>query len=126
MEIQLKRLRKEAGFKNTREFADALGDGFTARRITSWETGDRMISLEQACVLADFLGCTLDELAGRRFSPPSAEPADPARAELVRCYDACTPQWRDQVLMSARASALASGEAAQRDVDADDQGQAAG
>lgn len=79
MEIQLKRLRKEAGYRSRRDFADALGEGFTERRITSWESGERMISLEQACILADFLHCSLDELAGRRFTPPERESSEEAR-----------------------------------------------
>ena len=117
MEIQLKRLRKEAGYRSRREFAAALGDGFTERRITSWENGERMISLEQACVLADFLNCTLDELAGRSFSAQSAAPADPAHEELVRCYDACTPERRDRMLQDARERAFMSKEFSERPLD---------
>ena len=121
MEIQLKRLRKEAGYRSRREFAAALGDGFTERRITSWENGERMISLEQACVLADFLNCTLDELAGRSFSTPAAAPADPAHEELVRCYDACTPERRDRMLQDAREKAFMSREFSEPAVDAGEQ-----
>lgn len=114
MEIQLKRLRKEAGYRNRKDFAAALGDGFTERRITSWENGERMLSLEQACVLADFLHCSLDELAGRRFSSPASPPADPAAADLVDAYGRCTPERRAALVQSARDAALASGEAPQR------------
>ena len=72
MEIQLKRLRREAGYKSRDAFAAALGDPYNARQIKAWEIGERKLSLEQACVIADFLVCSLDELAGRRFEVPEA------------------------------------------------------
>lgn len=84
MNIQLKAIRKRAGFKNRQEFVDALGDSYNVRKITSWENGERMPSLEQACELADFLHCTLDELAGRDYSPP--EYSDPRQQSLNTCY----------------------------------------
>ena len=121
MEIQLKRLRKEAGFRSREAFADALGDSYNARQIKSWETGERKLSLEQACVLADFLHCSLDELAGRRFSAPSALHADPAHEELARCYDACTPERRDRMLQDARERAFMSREFHEPAVATDDQ-----
>lgn len=95
MEIQLKRLRKEAGYKNRRDFATALGGNFTERRITSWENGERMMSLEQACVIADFLGCSLDELAGRRFEATEAIAPDPAHRGLVESYDSLSEEGRE-------------------------------
>ena len=84
MNIQLKRLRKEAGYKNRRQFSDALGDGYTERQVTSWETGERMLSLEQACDIADLLHCTLDELAGRDFQPVAY--SDPRQQALNHSY----------------------------------------
>lgn len=84
MNFQLKALRKRAGFKNRQEFVNALGDSYNVRKITSWENGERMPSLEQACDLADFLHCTLDELAGRDFSPPSY--SDQKQQVLNACY----------------------------------------
>ena len=95
MEIQLKRLRKEAGYKNRRDFATALGGNFTERRITSWENGERMMSLEQACVIADFLGCSLDELAGRRFEATEAIAPDPGHRDLVESYDSLSEEGRE-------------------------------
>lgn len=85
MNIQLKAIRKRAGYKNRQEFVDALGDSYSLRRITSWENGERMPSLEQACELADFLHCTLDELAGRDFSPPAY--SDQRQQVLNTCYE---------------------------------------
>lgn len=84
MNLQLMRLRKEAGFKSRKALADAMGDEYSERRIKSWEEGARMLSLKQACDIADFLHCTLDELAGRDFSP--ADYSDPRQQALNHCY----------------------------------------
>ena len=84
MNLQLMKLRKEAGFKSRKALADALGDDYSERQIKSWEDGVRMLSLKQACDIADLLRCTLDELAGRSWSPP--EYSDPRQAALNHCY----------------------------------------
>ncbi|BBH49838.1 hypothetical protein Pcatena_04250 [Parolsenella catena] len=113
MEIQLKRLRKEAGYKNRRDFATALGGNFTERRITSWENGERMMSLEQACVIADFLECSLDELAGRRFEATEAIAPDPAHRGLVESYDSLSEEGRevaDSVMAGLRVTHPKSGD----------------
>lgn len=115
MDLQLMRLRKDAGFKSRKAFADALGDGYSERRIKSWEDGDRMLSLKQACDCADLLDCSLDELAGRDFSPPAH--SDPWQAELNRCYEDSTPDRKRRIVDTARDAALASGDAAERAVD---------
>lgn len=84
MNLQLMRLRKEAGYKSRKALADALGDDYTERRIKSWEDGVRMLSLKQACDIADLLHCTLDELAGRDFKP--VEFSDPRQQSLNHSY----------------------------------------
>lgn len=84
MNLQLKKLRKEAGYKNRAEFVAALGGDYTVRKLTSWENGERMLSLKQACDIADLLDCTLDELAGRDFQP--AAYSDPRQQALNHSY----------------------------------------
>ena len=84
MNLQLMRLRKEAGYKSRKALADALGDDYSERRIKSWEDGVRMLSLKQACDIADLLDCTLDELAGRYFQP--AAYSDPRQQALNHSY----------------------------------------
>lgn len=74
-----------------------------------------MLSLEQACDCADLLDCSLDELAGRDFSPPAY--SDPWQAELNRCYEDSTPDRKRRIVDTARDAALASGDAAERAVD---------
>ena len=63
MDLQLKKLREEAGFSSQSEFADKIG--VERRTYASWERGDRMMSLAQACMVADALGCSVDSIAGR-------------------------------------------------------------
>ena len=63
MELQLMQLRKAAGYKSRDDFAKVLG--VNPRTYKTWETGERNISFTQACMVADALNCSLDELAGR-------------------------------------------------------------
>lgn len=63
MQLQLQQLRKKVGYASRASFAKAFGEA--ERRIKAWERGENKLSLEDACRLADFLHCSLDELAGR-------------------------------------------------------------
>lgn len=63
MELKLMQLRKAAGYKNRDDFAAFLG--VNPRTYKTWETGARNMSFTQACMIADALNCSLDELAGR-------------------------------------------------------------
>lgn len=82
MNLQLERLRKEAGYKSRREMAE--NSEFNERQIKAWECGERNLKLSDACLLADFFHCTLDELAGRDFH--QAEYSDPRQQVLNHCY----------------------------------------
>lgn len=59
-----------------------------------------MLSLKQACDIADLLDCSLDELAGRDFRAEAYR--DPFQAELNAAYARCGPQGKQSLLMSAR------------------------
>lgn len=63
MNLKLMQLRKAAGFRSRDDFADHLGVG--RRKYKGWETQETNMSFTQACMVADALGCSLDELAGR-------------------------------------------------------------
>ena len=63
MELKLMQLRKAAGYKNRDDFAAVLG--VKPRTYKTWETQESNMSFPQACMVADALGCSLDELAGR-------------------------------------------------------------
>ncbi len=64
------------------QVAEAMGVSTNTYR--SWENGDRMLNFEQARALADLFGCSLDDLAGRDFSP--AAPVDPRLERVVGAY----------------------------------------
>ncbi|AEB07338.1 helix-turn-helix domain protein [Coriobacterium glomerans PW2] len=107
MNLQLVRLRKAAGYVSRRTFSEALG--VPERQIKAWEDRERKLRLEDACDIADLLHCTLDELAGRDFSP--VEFSDPQQADLNRCYESSTEEQRAFILQGARNAALASRDA---------------
>lgn len=111
MNLQLMRLRKEAGYRSRKALADAIGGDFTERKIKSWEEGARMMSFAQACDIADFLNCTLDELAGRDFSP--SDYSDPRQRSLNHCYGMLDERSKGELAglastMTADASRLAA------------------
>ena len=45
------------------ELADMVGASVAS--VTNWECGEYMPSLRTTCLIADVLGVTLDQLAGR-------------------------------------------------------------
>lgn len=76
--LQLKALRKRAGFNTQADLAQTLG--MNPRTYASWEREEVKLTLGDAQRIADVLGCSLDELAGRaepanRRSSASAEDA---------------------------------------------------
>lgn len=98
MNLQLERIRKMAGYTSRKSFADAFG--VNERQVKAWECGERKLRLEDACNIADFFHCTLDELAGREFAP--AEYSDPMQAELNSCFERMNDAGRTTLVSSAR------------------------
>ena len=68
MRFTLKEMRKQAGFQTAKNFAEHLG--MPVGTYVNYEQGKRRLTLERAWEFTDELGCTLDELAGRRWPPP--------------------------------------------------------
>lgn len=67
MASRLKRLREAAGLTQ----ADLAREAdVSLRAVQHWEYGKRTFSFETALILADALGCTLYELAGRKEPGP--------------------------------------------------------
>ena len=108
----LKEMRKKRGLKQ-KEIAEKLGVDW--RTYGSWERGERIINLEQACNCAVALGCSIDEIAGRPPRDPS-ELSDPREVELHRCYRSCDRERQDRLLDTARDFAGMSRDVAERDV----------
>jgi transcriptional regulator with XRE-family HTH domain len=66
MAVRLKRLREAAGLSQA---ALAKAAGVPVGTLRGWEYARRTPLLDAAARVADALGCTLDELAGR--TPPA-------------------------------------------------------
>lgn len=114
MKLQLKPLRKKR-----RITQQALADKLKVDigTVGNWERGKTMMSIEQLCNCCEALGCTPNDMTGWYLEHPSDAAAreDPAREELLMCYDGSNDENRDFMLQAARHAALASGEAAERD-----------
>lgn len=100
MKTRLQAMRKRAGFKSAKAFAEHMG--LNVYTYTDYEQGRISLTLEQAWEFADVLGCTLDELAGRDFQPPGEVVTDPFERELVDLYRACGPKAKGHILDDAR------------------------
>ena len=115
----VKKARELAGLSQ-KQMADALG--ITQQSVYYYESGQRDIKASMLLKMSQVTGTTISFILGLTNNPNEkafeSASLSPDESELLSCYRSCTPQWRGQVLMSARASALASGEAAERDVPA--------
>lgn len=81
----LQAMRKRAGFKSAREFAEFAG--VNVKTYTNHEQGTVLMSLLQAWEYADLLHCTLDELAGR-MSPDTLTDEERIVVNCMRDTDA--------------------------------------
>lgn len=93
MRTQLQKVRKRAGFKSAKAFAEHMG--LNPNTYTDYEQGRIDFTLEKAWEFADALNCTLDELAGRE-SPP-ARIDDPLKRQVVDAYDSMTQAGRESL-----------------------------
>lgn len=116
MRLTLKRVREEKGFTQG-QIADALGMKISTYR--TWEQGTVKLTLENACKISLVLGCTPNDLCGWYDGHPR-EPEScgltSEESEIVGCYRESTPQWRQNISMTARAAAGESKEIAERGV----------
>lgn len=80
-------LRRQAGYRSAREFADAFGIPQTT--YARWESQPEKIPTEKAWELADRLGSTIDAVVGRIAIDDEAP-----GARVRRSYEALSPQSR--------------------------------
>ena len=80
MKTRLQEVRKKAGFKSARAFAEHIG--MPVATYTDYEQGRRSFTLEKAWEFADALECSLDELAGREMTPEMRRNSREAQALL--------------------------------------------
>lgn len=96
MKLQMKRIRESKGFSQ-QYVADQIC--VPVRRYGSWEREERKINFEDAIRVAEVLGCTTDELAGRK---PIRSFADPQQAALNGYYESMNERGRSALVESAR------------------------
>ena len=115
MELVLKQVRERCGYTQ-KQLADELGVKVATYR--TWEQGSVKLTLENAFVIANVLGCTPNDLCDWYATHPRERPRqarlDPEREALLANYDRCTPERRERILMDAREKALLSQEYSER------------
>ena len=89
MQIRLRELREGRGLKVS-QMIERLG--VQDSRYRKWESNSAQIPLEYACMCADILKCSLDELAGRRVPSKPSISADEQR--MLDIYREATPHGR--------------------------------
>lgn len=118
MELAIKALRKKLHISQT-EFANTVG--VSLRTVGSWERGESVPNAEQVWNCAIALGCTPNDILGWQQDSArnnASEQLSPEESEIVGCYRDSTPQWRQNISMTARAAAGESKESAERDLSA--------
>lgn len=112
--LQLKELRRRAGYKTQKEIADRLG--IKERKYATWEREEVALTLEDAYQLALILGCTPNDLCGWPKGKNEGRVFDDRfEEELVLCYRESTPDRQDRILDTARDAAVMSKDIAKRD-----------
>ena len=118
MELAIKEIRKKLHLSQS-ELADTVG--VSMRTVGSWERGESFPNAEQVWNCALALGCSPNEILSWDESDRSHEPLSDDEQEIVDNYRESTPQWRQNIAMTARAAAGESKDTAERDVSATDE-----
>lgn len=99
MKTRLQELRKKV--KSAREFAEHIG--MNPHTYTEYEQGRMNFTLERAWEFADALGCSLDELAGRKA--PINDTTGHRTSYLASLYERCEDGRRDTLIKTAESFA---------------------
>lgn len=94
MENSLRRIRKAAGYKSAKAFAEAIGMPPTtySKYEQAADDGEISMPLKSAWTIADALGCTIDALVGREELPDLG-----MRGSIQRRYDALSSSNKELV-----------------------------
>lgn len=84
--LQLKELRRRAGFKTQKDIADRLG--IKERKYATWEREEVALTLEDAYNLSIVLGCTPNDLCGWYEDHPRRIKAKVYHRRKVRLWGA--------------------------------------
>ena len=97
MKTKLQKLRKAAGYKSAKAFAEHMG--MNPGTYTAYEQGRRPLTFDIAWKIADELHCSLDELAGRDFK--RASDLTPAESTLLNSYRNADERGRKSISLVA-------------------------
>lgn len=114
MKLNIRAMRKKAGMTQS-ELAKAVGVNLST--VGNWERLITCPDAEQVWNCAVALGCTPDDILGWREDHPAdsqGERLSSEEREIVGCYRESTPQWKQNISMTARAAAGESKEVAER------------
>ena len=82
-------LRRERGFRSSKEFADALG--VSPSSMSRYDRDTTLIPVRVAWAMADLLGCSIDEVLGREY-------VTSGKSELQEEFDSLSPETQTLVL----------------------------
>lgn len=102
----LQAMRKRAGYKSAREFAETIG--VNVGSYTNYEQGKVQMSLLKAWEFADALDCSIDEIAGRRT--PDTYRLAPDEEELIGLYRDCDARGKNAIMRNAVGEAGVEGQ----------------
>lgn len=118
MKLNIRSMRKKAGLTQT-DLAEAIGVNLST--VGNWERLVTCPDAEQVWNCAVALGCTPNDILGWYEDHPregSGERLTSEEREIVGCYRESTPQWKQNISMTARAAAGESKETAKLAVSA--------
>lgn len=97
MKTKLQEIRKSAGFKSARAFAEHIG--MSVGTYTNYEQGKNGMDAEILWQFADALDCTVDELIGRETPKPNAD--DPVQKAIMDAYKSMNEHGRKRLAEEA-------------------------
>lgn len=100
MEESGRRLKQLRGKKRLREICEQV-DGLKEQRLSNWEQGIRMISVDEAKKLAPVLGTSAEYILTLTDKAP-----DPQEVELLALFRACDVRGRLATLNTAQQQAV--------------------
>lgn len=109
--FEIKKMRIRAGLSQ-QQAADALE--IKKARYGDWERETHIVNLRDAIRVADLFNCTLDELAGREWPPPSTATAVGSLAsderDLIDLYRDTDARGKGAIMRTAEGEAGVEGQ----------------
>lgn len=106
MKLAIKELRKKLHLSQT-EFAEAVG--VSMRTVGSWERGESFPNAEQIWNCALALGCSPNDVLDWNEGERDEVLLSDNEREIVDNYRESSPEWQQNIAMTARAAARENG-----------------